>query len=45
MTIHHVEEETKTKPVKTKAPCKTKKAPKAGRSTENEVKPKKNKNS
>ena len=28
MTIHHVEEETKTKPVKKKAPAKTKKAPK-----------------
>ena len=32
MTIHHVEEETKTKPVKKKAPAKTKKSTKAGRS-------------
>ena len=41
MTIHHVEEETKTKPVKTKAPAKTKKAPKQEEASENEVKPKK----
>ena len=41
MTIHHVEEETKTKPVKKKAPAKTKKAPKQEEASENEVKPKK----
>ena len=41
MTIHHVEEETKTKPVKKKAPAKTKKAPKQEEVLENEVKPKK----
>lgn len=41
MTIHHVEEETKTKPVKKKAPAKTKKAPKQEEAPENEVKPKK----
>lgn len=41
MTIHHVEEETKTKPVKKKAPAKTKKAPKQEETSENEVKPKK----
>ena len=40
MTIHHVEE-TKTKPVKKKAPAKTKKAPKQEEASENEVKPKK----
>lgn len=40
MTIHHVEEETKTKPVKKKAPAKTKKAPKQEEVLENEVKPK-----
>lgn len=40
MTIHHVEE-TKTKPVKKKAPAKTKKAPKQEEVLENEVKPKK----
>ena len=40
MTIHHVEE-TKTKPVKKKAPAKTKKAPKQEETSENEVKPKK----
>lgn len=41
MTIHHVEEETKTKPVKKKTPAKTKKAPKQEEASENEVKPKK----
>lgn len=41
MTIHHVEEETKAKPVKKKAPAKTKKAPKQEEASENEVKPKK----
>ena len=41
MTIHHVEEETKTKPVKKKAPAKTNKAPKQEEVLENEVKPKK----
>lgn len=41
MTIHHVEEETKTKPVKKKAPAKTKKAPKQEEASEKEVKPKK----
>ena len=41
MTIHHVEEETKTKPVKKKAPAKTKKAPKQEEASDNEVKPKK----
>lgn len=41
MTIHHVEEETKTKPVKKKAPAKTKKAPQQEKASENEVKPKK----
>lgn len=41
MTIHHVEEETKTKPVKKKAPAKMKKAPKQEEVLENEVKPKK----
>lgn len=40
MTIHHVEE-NKTKPVKKKAPAKTKKAPKQEEASENEVKPKK----
>lgn len=41
MTIHHVEEETRAKPVKKKAPAKTKKAPKQEEASENEVKPKK----
>ena len=41
MTIHHVEEETKTKPVKKKAPAKTKKAPKQEEASEKEEKPKK----
>lgn len=40
MIIHHVEE-NKTKPVKKKAPAKTKKAPKQEEASENEVKPKK----
>ena len=41
MTIHHVEEKTKAKPVKKKASAKTKKAPKQEEASENEVKPKK----
>lgn len=41
MTIHHVEEETKAKPVKKKAPAKTKKAPKQEEASEKEEKPKK----
>lgn len=41
MTIHHVEEETKAKPVKKKATAKTKKAPKQEEASEKEEKPKK----